>query len=121
MKKLFACMAVALFATGLFAQAQTEKKAEAKPAAPKSEVKTSHSDYVMMQGKMMHCMGEKQEAMTKDVTLKNGATVSTKGEVTMKDGKKMMLKNGQCVDMNGKVGAFDEMHKPMKNEEKSKM
>jgi hypothetical protein len=121
MKKLFVFMVVAVFSTATLVQAQTEKKAESKPAAPKTEAKAAHSDYAMMDGKMTHCMGEKHEPMTKDVTLKNGTMISMKGEVTTKAGKKTMLQNGQTVDMNGNIVKFDDLHKGMKMDEKKKM
>lgn len=115
MKKLLALFTAAVFFTAFCAQAQTEKKTETKtPPAKTAETKTQHSDYAMMDGKMMHCMGAKQEPMTKDVTLKNGTTVSMNGEVKTKDGKTTMLKNGWCVDMHGKVGPMDEMHNTKK-------
>ncbi len=83
-KLLFAAMAVAL-STGAFAQDQSAKKADAKPAHEKM---MTHC-YAMKDGAMMHCMGSKAEPMAKDVTLKNGTMVSTKGEITTKDGKKI--------------------------------
>ena len=112
MKKLIiALVAVAFSATVVFAQ--TEKKAESKPAT-KTEKKPATHCYAMKDGAMVHCMGTASEPMSKDATLKNGSTVSTKGEVKMKDGKKVMLANGQCIDVSGKIGDFDKMHAEMK-------
>ena len=118
MKKTLAVMVAFVFAATLFVQAQTEKKTENKPAEHKTEAKAHHSDYVMMNGKMTHCMGEKTEAMTKDVTLKNGTVVTSKGEVKTKDGKTTMLQDGQCVDTNGKIGKFDDVHAKKEAQEK---
>jgi hypothetical protein len=120
MKKLLIAIVAVVFSSAVLAQAPAstpEKKAEMKPAMEKM---STHC-YAMKDGAMTHCMGTKGEPMSKDVTLKNGTMVSTKGEITTKDGKKSMLANGQCIDVNGKVGDFDKMHPGMKKDSKSKM
>src|SRR4051794_16322046 len=120
MKNLLLVIAVALFTTAAFAQdAQADKKAEAKPATTTEKKMATHC-YAMQNGAMMHCMGSKAEPMTKDVTLKNGTKVTTKGEITTKDGKKSMLANGQCIDVHGTVGDYNKMHAGMKMDDKSK-
>ena len=128
MKKLMVILAAAVFSTASFAQTQTTgstkaepKPAETKPAPQTAEKKVVHSDWAMKDGKMMHCMGDKMAAMTKDVTLKNGCMISTKGEVTSKDGKKTMMANGDCCDSHGKVMPCDKMHAPNDKAKQDKM
>jgi len=115
MKKLFIAIIAVAFSTVALAQTP-EKKADAKPAASEKKTTDNTHCYSMKDGAMMHCMGTTAEPMKKDVTLKNGTTVSTKGVVVMKDGKKAMLKNGECIDVNGKIGDFDKMHPGMKKD-----
>lgn len=79
----------------------------------KDTLKPTHC-YTMMKGAMMHCMGAKSEIMKKDVTLMNGTTITTKGEVTTKSGTKSILTNGKAIDVNGKIGDFDKMHPVMR-------
>ena len=105
MKTLLIAIFAVLFSTSAFAQAEKQTK-----PAPKM---TTHC-YNMKNGAMMHCMGTKEEPMTKDATLKNGTRVTTKGEVTMKDGKKTTLTNGKAIDANGTIGDYDKMHANMK-------
>ena len=110
MKKLMTLIVVALFTTATFAQdSKMEKKAEMK--AP---MKMSHQCYMMKDGALLHCMGDNSEPQKATVTLKNGTTISPKGEVKMKDGKSMMLENGQCMSMMGSVGDCEKMHAAMK-------
>jgi len=110
MKKLFVILTAVVFSTvTVFAQATKTETKETKKDAKESKMETKADNthcYAMINGKMSHCTKTAGDPMTKDVTLKNGTMVSTKGEVTMKDGKKMMLKEGQCIDMEGKVGDF---------------
>jgi uncharacterized protein YdeI (BOF family) len=120
MKKLILAIAVAAFSTATFAQAQTDKKMETKPAQGSEAKMTSPHCYTMKDNAMMECWGAKAQAMKKDATLKNGTMVSTKGEVTMKDGKKSVLTNGQCIMANnGMIGDFAKMHPEMKMEKKA--
>jgi len=109
MKNLLVLIATVAFATNIYAQAPAEKKSSAK---------MTHC-YAMKDGAMVQCWGKDgHEAMTEDVTLKNGTMVSTTGEVTMKDGKKVTLANGQCILANGKIGDFDKLHAMKKGMEK---
>src|SRR5438876_3497202 len=103
MKKIIGVIVAVMFSAAMFAQAQTDKKVNTKPAQTTQKKMATHC-YAMKAGVMMNCMSSKEEAMAKDATLKNGTMVSTKGEVTMKDGKKTMLANGQCITMDGKIG-----------------
>ena len=111
MKKLFMLPAIVLFTSAVFAQADKKMETQPQPAAKKM----SHQCYMMKDGAIMHCMGDKSEAQKTDVKLKNGTMISTKGEVTMKDGKKSMLANGQCIDLHGMIGDCEKMHASMKN------
>ena len=106
---------VALFSTATFAQDKMESKPAAKP-----EHKMSHECYMMKDGALMHCTGDKADAQKTAVTLKNGTTVSPSGEVKMKDGKTTKLENGQCISMMGGIGDCDKMHAMLKEHE-SKM
>ena len=102
---------VALFTTASFAQ---DTKMEKKPMM-KSDMKMKHECYMMKDGALMHCTGDKTEALKTPVTLKNGTMISTKGEVKMKDGKTMMMENGQCMSMMGSIGDCEKMHASMKS------
>jgi hypothetical protein len=63
-------------------------------------------DCVMMEnGKMMVMKGGKPMAMYQDMTLTNGATVSTDGTVKMQEGTSTQLKDGDCVYMDGKMSS----------------
>lgn len=44
-----------------------------------------------------------KSAVSQDVTLSNGTTITTDGKITWKDGKTETLKEDQWVGMNGKV------------------
>ncbi len=111
MKKVIGIIVAVFLLTANFSLAQTDKKVVAKPAM---ENKMTTHCYAMKEGAMVHCMGSKGEPMTKDASLKNGATVSTKGEVTTKEGQKTKLMDGQCVLMDGTIGDYDKMHPSMK-------
>jgi hypothetical protein len=110
MKKLITLVVVAFFATATFAQ----DKMDSKPAAAKSETKMHHECYMMKDGALMHCTGDKADAQKTAVTLKNGTTVSPSGEVKMKDGKTTKLENGQCISMMGGIGDCEKMHASLK-------
>lgn len=69
-------------------------------------------DCVMMKdGKMMAMKGGKTMAMDQDMTMSNGAVVSSDGTVKMSDGSSKQLKNGDCVYMDGKMMTMSNMHK----------
>ena len=101
---------VALFTTATFAQ---DTKIEAKPVM-KPDMKMKHECYMMKDGALMHCTGDKAVAQKTAVTLKGGTVISPKGEVKMKDGKTMKLADGQCMSMMGSVGDYEKMHADMK-------
>lgn len=115
MKKLFAIVAAVIVSTAVFAQ--NDKKAETTP--PSAEKKMAHECYTMKDNALMHCMGDKAEAQKTDVKLKDGTTITAKGEVMKVDGSKSMLANGQCIDLNGKIGDYEKMHAEMKMEKKA--
>ncbi|HKR07099.1 MAG TPA: DUF6799 domain-containing protein [Bacteroidia bacterium] len=121
MKKLFVIVAAVMVSTALFAQ--NEKKTETAPtpatAAPVAEKRMAHECYMMKDNALMHCMGTKAEAQKTDVKLKNGVTITAKGEVMKADGSKEMLANGQCIELNGNIGDCEKMHLGMKMEKKA--
>ena len=106
MKKLMGLIICTMFASSVFAQGA---KMEAKPSM-KSGLKMKHECYMMKDGALVHCMGDKTEAQNTAVTLKGGTVISPKGEVKMKDGKTMKLENGQCMSMMGSIGDCEKMH-----------
>jgi len=144
MKKLILSFAVVTLSTiAVFAQTTTDKKSTPAPTPASSQTpaaaQTKASDqavtptraadqkhsatmhYTWMNGKLMNCKGETAEPQTADVKLKDGSTVTTKGEIIGKDGKKTMMKNGECVDMNGKVMDHKMAHaKEMKKDDSMK-
>lgn len=109
MKKLMTFIVAGLFTTVSFAQDhkadnKSMKKSDATMATKK------HECYMMKDGVVFHCMGEKSEAPKTDVKLSNGTVISTNGMVTMKDGNTKKLENGQCVSMMGSIGDCGVMH-----------
>ena len=110
MKKLIALSVVALFATVTFAQDKMEQKKSST-----TNMTMSHECYMMKDGTLMHCTGDKADAQKKAITLKNGTVISPTGDVKMKDGKMSKLENGQCISMMGSVGDCEKMHSMMKN------
>lgn len=105
MKNLLTLIVVALFATTSFAQeSKMEKKADTQtPAA-------GHECYMMKDGALLHCMGEKSEPVKADVKLKNGTVLTSGGVVTTIDGTQTKLENGECVSLMGGVGDCEKMH-----------
>jgi hypothetical protein len=113
MKKIISLIAVALFTTATFAQ---DNKMQAQPA--KADAKMGHECYMMKDGALMHCTGDKATAQKETVTLKNGTTIMADGTMKMKDGKAGKLTNGQCITAQGVVGDCDKMHMGMKGASK---
>jgi len=72
---------------------------------------------VMDRGRMMMMKSGKPVApMTSEVTMSNGAQVTTDGTVKMKDGRILHMKNGQMIMMDGKImegGRSTRMANPM--------
>lgn len=106
MKKLIAFIFIAMFATATFAQ---DTKAVSK-ADKKSEAALKHECYMMKEGMLMHCTGDKAEPQKTDVKLKNGMIISTKGEVKTDDGNLIKMENGQCISLMGGIGDCEKMH-----------
>lgn len=102
MKKLIVLILIGVFAA--VANAQDTK------ADKKSEVAMNHECYMMKEGTVMHCTGDKAEPIKSDVTLKGGIAITTKGEVRYADGNTAKLENGQCVSLMGGIGDCDKMH-----------
>lgn len=112
MKKLTTLIVVALFTTATFAQAT---KMEGKHEMH-GDGKMKHECYMMKDGALMHCMGDKAEAQKTAVKLKGGTVISPNGEIKMKDRKTAKLENGQCMSMMGSIGDCGIMHAPMKDD-----
>ena len=79
---------------------------------------SNHSYYTMQNGKLMMSNNGTMSAVTNDVTLSNGTTISTDGKVTWKNGKTEDLQEGQRIGSNGKIWSKTQnkgkMHMPMK-------
>ena len=112
MKKVVTLIVVALFTTATFAQ---DTKMEVKHEMH-GDGKMKHECYMMKDGALMHCMGDKAEAQKTSVKLKGGTVISPNGEIKMKDGKTLKLENGQCMSMMGSVGDCGKMHSPVKED-----
>ena len=69
----------------------------------KDEAAMMGTGYILKGGKMMMEIGEKMSAMSQNVTLKDGSTVSKTGLVTRKDGTTVQLKEGQSIWQDGKI------------------
>ena len=117
MKKIISLIAVVAFTTAVFAQ---DSKAVKAPATEPTKTTASmkHECYMMKNGSLMHCTGDKTVAQKTDVKLLNGVQISHDGMVKMAEGKSVKLTNGQCVSMTGMVGDCDKMHASMPTEKK---
>ena len=62
-----------------------------------------HEGYFLKDGKLMMMKDGTTSAVTQDVTLTDGTTISTDGKVTWKDGKSQTLTDSNWVDMSGKI------------------
>ena len=116
MKKLITFIVAGLFTTVSFAQdtkmqdkSYQQDKSSQKDAAAATHSK-KHECYMMKDGAVMHCMGEKGEPQKSEVKLTNGTVITPDGMVTMKDGNTKKLENGQCVSMMGSIGDCETMH-----------
>lgn len=88
MKKLILVFAAVLFSFGMQAQ----------------DGKMPVKDHLMMQdGKMWVMTKGKTTAMTQDMKLSDGSTVSVAGKVTMADGNTKILSEGDSIDLDGMV------------------
>ena len=119
MKKLFAIVAAVIVSTAVFAQ--NDKKTDTTtPTLSTAARVTAHECYTMKNNALMHCMGNNNMEFQKpDVKLKNGATLTAKGEVKKADGSKEMITNGQCITLDGKIGDYEKMHTEMKADKKA--
>lgn len=118
MKKLMVLMVSVLFTAGAMAQTEQTTTKQTTTTTEKSTTK-AHECYMMKEGALIHCMGDKSEAQKTNVTLRNGTKITTTGEVITSDGKTMAVANGQCIDMKGMVGDCDKMHASIKHEHKN--
>lgn len=99
MKKLILVLAAMLFSFGMQAQ----------------DGKMPSKDHLMMQeGKMWVMTAGKTTAMTQDIKLSDGSTVTVAGKVTMQDGNIKMLDNGDAIDMDGVITVMDANKKDKK-------
>lgn len=67
----------------------------------KAEENMMGAGYIVKNGKMMVEENDKLSSMTRDVTLKDGAVVTTSGKVTKKDGSTFSLTEGQSIWTDG--------------------
>ena len=112
MKKLMVLLVSVMFTASVMAQTEKSAPAPVKAAPAKAQMKQSQMPetcFMMMNGKLMKCSGDKKMVQATDVALANGTKVSAKGEVTTKEGKKSMLAAGQCIDMKGMTMECDKM------------
>lgn len=99
MKKLILVFAAMLFSFGMQAQ----------------DGKMPVKDHLMMQdGKMWVMTKGKTTAMTQDMKLSDGSSVSVAGKVTMADGNTKMLSEGDSIDFDGMVTLMDANKKDKK-------
>jgi len=119
MKKLLAIAVAVIVSTAVFAQ--NDKKADSTiPATSTAAEVAAHDCYTMKNNALMHCTGNNNMEFQKtDVKLKNGATLTAKGEVKKADGTKEMITNGQCITLDGKIGNYDKMHAEMTIDKKA--
>lgn len=101
MKNLSLLILAVAISIGASAQTKTE-------ATPQQMNKTEHNHskweaYMMKDGKLMLMKDGKESAVTQDVALSNGTTISTDGKVAWKDGKTETLKEDEWLGMDGKI------------------
>ena len=106
MKKLMMLIIIAFFTVAAMAQTDADTAVENQ----EEKAIVPHSCYRMLDGKLMHCMGDKEELQKTNITLKNGTKITTDGDMHFKDGKKSKLESGQCIDSKGDVGNYNKMH-----------
>lgn len=96
---LFVALAFAFSASAQSMSDTTHKKMQ------HHEYSQSHNmtSYMMKDGKLMMNKSGTMSAVTSDVTLANGTTITPDGKVTWKDGKSQTLQNGEKVSSAGKV------------------
>jgi hypothetical protein len=64
---------------------------------------------MLKDGKLM--VLKENEAVTADITLKDGSILTLDGTILRKDGTRVILQNGECVDEHGKVLPKDKKDK----------
>ena len=106
MKKLLMCL---LFAGSL----TTVATAQDRTAAPKTQTSHQGKDYVIMKDGKTHLVkGGNITSLENDMTLPNGATISTTGIIKSSEGTTFQLKEGEKLDLDGKMMMkTDEMKK----------
>lgn len=62
-----------------------------------------HEGYFLKDGKLMMMKDGTTSAVSQEVTLANGTTITTDGKVTWKNGKSQTLTDHNWIDMNGKI------------------
>jgi len=96
------CLLLMAFALSIGASAQTKSDTSHSKTHHEYSQKI-HEMYFLKDGKLMMDKNGTKSDVSQDVTLSNGATITTDGKITWKDGKTETLKEDQWVGMNGKV------------------
>lgn len=91
------------FAISFSASAQNSQDTTHRKMHHQYSQSTIHERYIMKDGKLMKDKNGVKTAVTNDVTLNNGTTITTDGKVTWKNGKTQTLQNAEMISMNGKI------------------
>jgi hypothetical protein len=72
-------------------------------------------DYYALEGDYIihYFVDIKSDTLLYDLSLKNGNTITFKGEVISRNGKIIFLKEGECVDSKGNIGKCNKIRKKL--------
>jgi hypothetical protein len=114
LKKIIFTFSAIAIASVAFAQ-------DEKESSETNEKLSKYGYYMMQEDYLIHYQAEgKADTMTADISLRNGKTLSYKGEIFEKNGTRVFLKEGQCVNINGNIDECDKLKQKLeKKAEKS--
>jgi hypothetical protein len=104
MKTLFVAMMACMLGTSAFAQDSEQQDTTRR--------KTQQEYYMMRDGTVWYYMDTTSTRVTRDITLKNGVIITSRGEIISKDGRRTTVTNGQCIDLTGTIGKCDIYQRP---------
>jgi uncharacterized protein DUF6799 len=112
MKNITLTLLAVLISGCLFAQAQDSVK---KDHYIKYGYYMMHPDYVIH-----YLASKKADTLFADVSLPNGQTLTSRGELLEKKGKKIFLKEGECLNANGNADDCDKLKKRLEKKTETK-
>lgn len=106
-----ASLLILAVALSFSASAQTTTESSSQKMSTSHMNHSKWEAYMIKDGKLMLMKDGKESAVTQDVKLSDGTTISTEGKVTWKDGKNEELKADEWIGMNGKIHEKKSMKK----------